>query len=408
MSPGDIARLASEHLLKPSTLLHRGLEWWDTGKPEKVGAWSRRTTHLRLRAQVNGHHSAERWTELLERLSGVQNLKDATINSWSHLFPQRHLIKAHHSWCPECYTEENGGYDRLLWCLAPVEVCPVHKCTLSTLCPDCHSLVPSLHAHSCPGICPKCRASLACHEHANLRNIQATGFQLWAANAMASFLTEVNSGSFGITKRCPAGSVIKRCMGLLQIEGLDALARYLDVAKTTAWSWYSDQVVPDLPNTLRICYIFGLSLSEALTGDFAFVAAAPSTGPTPRVKRPTPRKIDDNALRSEIATLVAHYPNEALSLCRVAHHIGISPRVLRKHFPELCRHIARDHKRYTKERAMARQAKVKDEIRAAVEAEAREEASFTVKSVGRRLKQPGTFRNPVARGALEQLLLQPF
>jgi hypothetical protein len=400
---GYIARVAEQHLVTPSTLLHRGLEWWDVGKPEMIGVWSRRTTHLRLRSEVNGNHSAERWTALLARLSGVQHLAQSTTNRWSHLFPARRLTKSHHAWCPDCYAEENGCYDRLLWCLSPVEVCPIHKCPLATHCPSCRGLVPNLHAQSSPGKCPKCRGSLSELFPQRPSAPTATSLQLCNANTVASFLSAVVSGASIPTTRCPTSHALKRCIDLVGIDGVGSLAHRLGVPKTTAWCWLADRAVPDLRNTLKICHTFGLSLLEVLTGEFALVVANPPNQ-APEISRRRPRhSVDGARLRVEIAALRGKRQDGELSLNSIARHLDISAHVIRRHLPETCREIAALHRRYCKARAEAKLAELKEEIRLAVEVSAREKRPFTVASVGQRLRKPGIFRSPMARAALEQL-----
>lgn len=272
---GYVSRLAKAHLVTPSTMLHRGLVWWDQGQPERVGEWMRRPGRLLLRRSINAHLAGEPWVGLLERLTCLTGLAGCTMQGWASCFPQRGLLRHHLAWCPECLAQDADPYDRLAWCLPPLKVCWVHRRRLCERCPHCGSAVPVIHARSVPGVCPHCSGSLIFQVDAAR---PADDEEMRTALLVADFFDAVGRQPNLGQRHVPVSAALGRCMVAAGINDAASLARLLNVSRITAWYWLQGRSMPSLGHTLNICNCFGLSVVEFLVGGEPMVSRARSMG----------------------------------------------------------------------------------------------------------------------------------
>jgi DNA-binding XRE family transcriptional regulator len=397
-----VARVASEHFNRPSSLLHRGLEWHARGEPENVGRWLRGTKHLKMGWAINGHRNATNWVHVLETQMMVSNLQEATITKWAHLFPKRHLLRSHHCWCPECYRD-GSKYDRLTWSLAPVMACPIHKCHLVHACPSCGGHFPPLHGRSKPSVCPKCESSLL--DVLSIQLEPATAYELWTAQEMEEFHLTMQTVDVP-QKAAPISAVLKTCMSASHISDCAELGEILGVSRTTAWSWHSGSAQPDLEGCLRIAHTFGLRLSNVVLGQIP--KNLPSiTYPDPKsdVVRRTCRRFDEAMTLSTIEHIRHEGITNPPSLQEVARQIKFSARVIRKHFPDLCRNISQAHRESLRSRVAMRQKTLRSTLKKAVVRAHCDYAHPSLKEIGTYLPKPGVLRSAEARKMLCQLEL---
>ncbi len=402
---GYISRLAKAHLVTPATLVHRGLEWWDVGQPQRVGEWKRRTTRLKLTWSLNAHNTSERWVELLERLTCVDGLAECTMRGWSGLFPDRCLLRHHLAWCSECFSQDSEPYDRLSWCIPPVKVCTKHRCRLVERCVECGSLVPVIHARSAPGRCPRC-----------FENLSQPGMSVAFANEEEMRIAELTTEFLGAVNRAPyqeikrtasAGRVLRACMASAGVCDAAQLASLLNVSRITAWYWVQDRSVPTFPHTLSICNIFGLSVMNFLNGVVRPKIVPRGLGELPlRAVRRSPRFFDEVLVAREINTYCEEQNHRPPSMNEVASRLGFAARVLRQHFPQRCREISQNHRKFLKEELARRKETLRTEMRAALMRCRSEKWRPRRSDVVQFLPKAGVLRSAAARATLDQLLLE--
>lgn len=398
---GYVARLAREHLVTPSALLHRGLEWWDTGEPTRVGEWKRRTTWLKLRAAINAHRAGERWVRLLEQLTGVSGLSGCTMRGWADHFPARGLMRTHLAWCRWCFFEAPEPYDRLIWCLPEVKVCVRHRCRLVERCPNCGSKVPIIHARSVPGYCPSCEMPLT--QQAGAPQFAAEE-ELGIAQLTEEFLSAVATRP--IKRRMDAGVVLQKCMLAAGIPDVAALARIVNVSRITGWYWLNSRAVPGFRETLRLCYVFRLSVTDFLSGEIPEKMTPRGTGELAlRPARRPPGKFDDLRMARSMELVCASHNDSPPSLVEVAAEVGTSTRVLRRHFPSACHEISQRHRKFTRAQLVERRKALKQSFRDAIRRCRKERARPLRGDIISFLPNPGVLRSAAARKMFDQLLL---
>lgn len=150
---GYLQRLGNAYLIPPGDLLRElhssaVLADWFLSSPRAMdGARSPAESSLAWLASVTGRSDLRRSTLLaLSDLGGLS----ADV-----------LLVHHKRWCPMCWTGDSPEpYERKLWNLRVVDVCPVHCAVLMDRCPAC-GRQPSAVSHDVRvGVCPLCGASL--------------------------------------------------------------------------------------------------------------------------------------------------------------------------------------------------------------------------------------------------------
>ena len=99
-------------------------------------------------------------------ITEADSVAATTFIPWKDTFPYRGFLKTRLAYCPHCYDADGDDpYERLLWSLASVPVCPVHPCRLLENCPRCGMHIPAITYKSNPSRCPFDDSSLKDASH---------------------------------------------------------------------------------------------------------------------------------------------------------------------------------------------------------------------------------------------------
>ena len=146
---GYVQRLGNTFVIPPGELLR---------EMHSAGAVSDRV-RARPRA-IDGAGSAPagalRW---LAHKTGRSDLRRCTAQSLSELggVSGDGLLAATKRWCPLCWSDDGDArYERKLWALALVDVCPVHRALLMDRCPACGRCPPAVSHDVRIGSCGLC------------------------------------------------------------------------------------------------------------------------------------------------------------------------------------------------------------------------------------------------------------
>lgn len=108
---------------------------------------------------------AWQYVEGLEPLTLQKNLRSLTIPSWSERTSGRsenvEFARRFRAWCPEClhgWRDSNQQiYEPLIWSVAAVTVCPVHRQPLRSYCPHCRMTQLPISGRMQVGRCVHCQ-----------------------------------------------------------------------------------------------------------------------------------------------------------------------------------------------------------------------------------------------------------
>jgi hypothetical protein len=348
---GYVARLAEAHVLTVGDLVGREPLCTTRAGLCRRGYFHRKRPkgqvfHAQAYA-INGTLStARKWVNAFEQLTRGQGLNPLTLLPLRHTLSDMLLFKQHRAWCPQCYEEDHekaSVYERLLWALRTVTLCPIHATPLEDHCPFCYEVLPPLAVHSRPGHCSACgewlgRAPVVPPR----RGRDEASYELNVATAVGDLLAGQNNN--GRLSAARFRRNLRICIRRLASGNMAAFAEFTHARKTTVCTWLSGKMLPRLDVLLRFSFHLGISASALLTSrglaevdwseiDFRF--SRPNRGVKGYRSRETVGKLLVAALRDD----------DCPSVPELANRLGYKRcESLRQVSPELCRRITKRHR----------------------------------------------------------------
>lgn len=205
---GYIARLAAAHAVEAGVLVNQELL---PRVPYTKGALAgqgpskppRYSFYLDAYSLNGAGERSRLWVSLLEQLTCVERLDALTALPWARAISCVHLLRTQRAWCPLCYGAQqdtsHAVYERLLWAVQIVTVCPEHRCPLETICRSCGRTHYVFSPKARPGFCSRCQCWLG-------REPEAIDHDLAEPTRIAEMVGELLSAS----PRLPAGFGLDR------------------------------------------------------------------------------------------------------------------------------------------------------------------------------------------------------
>jgi hypothetical protein len=274
---GYVARLAEAHDLSVGNLVGR--------KPfsnARSGLY-KRTTFFRSRPKSHVFHAADydingmcrkacKWIGAFQEATHRQDLCRLTLVPLTKVISGMFLLRKRRAWCPSCYHEDRKSglvYERLLWAIKIVAVCPFHLRPLEERCPFCIRQQPALAVSSRPGFCSACGNWLgepssgtspkSGNRTRNLRNELHQASAVGEILAMTSAVGSVPAARFRRNLRI--------CIKRLAAGNTAAFARRTQVSKSPILSWLHAAMHPRLDMVLRLCSRLHISAASMLMND---------------------------------------------------------------------------------------------------------------------------------------------
>jgi hypothetical protein len=292
-----------------------------------------------LKAIDSGSVQSDRLVRFLERATGLGELGSLTLHQLSCLPEVSPLVTGpFRRWCPHCYFDDVSSgmqaYDRLLWSIDLVRVCPVHSAPLESRCRGCgKERAPYLFGRDISGFCPRCRAWLGLR----LQGPQApkddqARHALWIAQSLAQVLDSPP------TQDVDAGQNIRTsvlALAKLHHGGAYAsLARQIGRNKSVIATWLAGKARPYWDAVCDISYVYQQPLGQLLCGVVEQIALAdPLILPTaarPRqgVRRKSPSTLDPLELEAFMQRVANGAYDSVKSVEQAAKRLGINVREL--------------------------------------------------------------------------------
>lgn len=236
---------------------------------------------------------AERLIEALKVHAVEQRWSDGTLK---HLCGIRGVaalpVTPHRRWCGECYeqdcTQPHGPYDRLLWSIPLVEICPKHKVRLDERCMSCGGdRLRVLAGMDISGFCPRCREYLGGkREPLPTTTDDHSRYLLWIANSIASLLNEPLP--FGHDAQTPFQAMLRATCGYHFAGVLSRLAQAISRNKSVVSTWLAGTARPGWLALCDISFALHIPLRDLLLGDeVAIKFASPRSLPLVAKSRPS-------------------------------------------------------------------------------------------------------------------------
>jgi hypothetical protein len=271
---GYIARLAEAHVLSVGDMVGRR----STSTASTMVCKRMTSFHVRRPIEQVFHATAYaingvsgralKWTRILEGLTCCRHLDALTLLPLRDTLSNMFLFKRWRAWCPECYAADRDTgtvYERLLWALGGVTVCPVHVAPLEEKCSFCHKALPPLAAHSRPGHCSSCGSWLgrqAGRPRVHANPIEAD-YELYVATTAGELLASCSTA--GRLSRARFSANLRICIDRFASGNTKAFAELTHASGGAVQSWVNGMMRPRLDVLLRVCFHLGIPAGALLT-----------------------------------------------------------------------------------------------------------------------------------------------
>lgn len=261
-------RLAHEHFVSPFALMKRVTPLVPTIGSIPVQA------NVNSIAILGAGVIASNFVRALEMLTMRRDLSWTTMITWVNVLSQRPLIRLERAWCPVCYeTWRQRGeivYDPLLWALAAITVCPIHKILLISSCPSCKAHAYYFVQRSQLGFCVRCNTWLG-QPLKTLSSCRILGstedakWELWKAQSTGELLA--SAPNVETPRRDQIARSLRYCIDKYSWGRRSRFASQFKVPENRLRTWLLHNVIPILESILQLTYRMDMSLLSFLCGD---------------------------------------------------------------------------------------------------------------------------------------------
>jgi hypothetical protein len=198
----------------------------------------------------------------LIKWTGQQTLRQANlIFLWeqiAHVAPG--TMKQNRCWCVECYRrmEPDARHEPLIWRIASVKNCPIHRCLLEEHCPRCGSTQPIVGWPTGRLQCCTCRGSLLAatkkrisHDESG-SNLEEDAWQEWLCSQLAE-LFSVNARDNRLANMAPGqfSEFLRETRKRFDLTWNDMREQFQFPG--TIDNWHHRGSRPSLPNLFLVC-----------------------------------------------------------------------------------------------------------------------------------------------------------
>lgn len=336
---GYVARLADAHAVSVGNLVVRELSTlvanplFQSAEPDRF--------YARFYAANGLGEPAKKWVDALQLGTMRGDLRFLTLLSFKDLLWELAIFRRHRAWCSACYEEDRASghpvYERLLWALQTVTVCPQHRRRLEKVCPHCSQSSKPFTVYSRPGHCFKCQTWLGNSDPVRPAPGQSTDEEFWYASEAGGLLCaapHIDSTTLGRSFTANFGA----CVDCVAEGNMSAFADAAKLARETVKALLHRDCRPRISTLLRISYHLGIHAMTFLECDLG--CAIPSWRDAKRRIRITrlPSRRSPENIKAELQHAASEQP--APRLCDVARRLGyVKPDRLYRVDGKLCREI---------------------------------------------------------------------
>lgn len=343
---GYLIRLAKAHCVQPGRLIARELAprmnkttILAPGNLYISGAFGLSSRGINAAGQM-----AREWVEVLEVLTKRQELQYLTMLQWENVL-RNNLVRRTKAWCPACYGEDRlkdkEVYERLIWALDVVTLCPRHKRTLRTRCNFCGKHLPMIGPRARPGYCSRCdewlglTSRITAIEDERLHG-EEFKWQSWVADQVGALLVAATQLSTTPQRENFAASVSEYYETLARGDK-SVFAQKINLGSVALFNWRKGIGLPQLKNLLRFSHYVGAAVKDILTGNLAINQLQTGRIRSSKISRQDLRADELHQIELRLQSALEEHPPP--SKPEMVRRTGRAWVTIQKHFPELCQKI---------------------------------------------------------------------
>lgn len=341
---------------------------------------------------LDGHYEiTEALVGALSELTRIDDLSLHTLLPWRRLITRQHsgaLYWGQRRWCASCLAESRERdvdlWEPLLWRVALVKRCPVHRAPLSRVCPGCKATQGFMPGVVPIGTCRKCGRYLEIGDRSRTKSAKrlASSVDDWewqVSKVVGRLLASQNEMAANAS---PQGflSLLRSLQCRPDVPSLLGLSRYLGVNPVGLKAWLQGERLWAFEPFIRACMrvradplavaVFPhrrFFVAEELEED-SFSASYGRQVSGNGLKRSSCRrwgKSEWERFEEKLGRVLAVLGTEGFSIKTISKYLGISPSTFQRRYPKEYRKIKVGRGRFIKRRAEQRPVEAEKAMRAA-------------------------------------------
>lgn len=279
------------------------------------------------------------YVNALELLTGRKDILNLTMLNWSGIL-SKDMSSRQRKWCPECLNqmqlESKIIYEPLIWYLADIEKCDIHKVQLQDKCPDCKRGLPFLHSKYQVGYCQYCNSWLGGKlDYSKVKLSDEEKFVLSNYEQLireTPYLTAFPNKNF-------FSLYINKVKDELGFKSNRKFADFIGYNPVTILDWFNNKYTPSRKSLINVMSKLNLTIYDAI-----YVSNIKLNVDIEKYnykkRKDTPKKDIENQLMIEIKGA------KPKSLYEIARKSKFSPYTAQRHFPLLCKQIEENYRCY--------------------------------------------------------------
>lgn len=385
--------VAAAACVRPQAILNSYIDWRQDKRSGRFGK------NMRLELINGSGPFARMWTSAISPLVGRDDLEDLTLLPFAHVMSAAPAAMSQwRRWCPHCLYGDavSGGdlYERLLWSISYVTVCPLHQTRLVSSCPSCGiSQSSELSRHTLSGFCGACKGWLGRERSTDDMvdlDTPVGAYEIWVAKDFANLLA-LNRDGAALLSRKKSMQLLSAVVATTYGGNRGEFCKHANIGKPTLESWLKNGGLPTLRSMVRLSWVLQIPMRSLLMGNEESDITIKRSGVSAEFLPPRPRRKNRRA-RDWIA--IERNLRESIDSDRpysswqeAARELGFVPSNLRWRFPQLAEQIIEAGKQRRREAAQTRQEQRRIAIEEATEKCIRELISCEIYPRGMTVRQ---------------------
>ncbi|WP_121663468.1 TniQ family protein [Metabacillus litoralis] len=311
--------------------------------------------------------TANDFRNAMEVLTTRGDLVKTTLINQGPMLTFRGLLRNKKAWCPECLetmveVDKEEVYFPLLWNIELFSICPKHRIKLEDKCRNCNGEMNILSRTSIPGYCSRCLNWLG--SKAKIEGLDTIYNPQKEYEIRKSLFAEelIALGIENNNQPFTREDVIKGLNGVVHNifnNNIRKAANELGFKETTFRYWVKGKNLPGLDAVAKMCLTFNISLKQFLnvnisSSDILYI----------NINVEEARQINNKYDHIFISKILQKVINDNLfiSIKRLADYIGCDRTLLTKIYPEECKIIIEENKKFMSTKKIKRLKQKFDEL----------------------------------------------
>jgi hypothetical protein len=277
---------------------------------------------------------ANHWAQTLNYLTLRNNLQLCTLLPLKNLVSNFVLLSKKGRFCPGCYENDvrlgRDCYERLLWSIAAVEACPLHRFRLVNS-PQAKKRRTSKRENGTFTQEPSTQYKIA----GPPTHVAASELEVETSRLIAELLDDAVYFSEAGYSATAQSIFLTHAISLL-FDGVSAhFAAHLGISKSQVHGWIKGGVQMSFPRLVQTAYCCGCAIADILLGNSVMLSLRPASSDHQRpLIQPggTGARRPQAELRAELDALIRS--GRAINATEAARSLGISLKYLKRNFPQ--------------------------------------------------------------------------